>query len=207
MTSRRPARANFPSGFLDTSANARYNLSIPFPERHTAPAPKHTLSSMEAPMAGLNKVMLIGHLGNDPEMRFTQSGMAVAKFRLATSERTKDGGEKTEWHRIVAFDRLAEICGDYLHKGKQVYIEGRIQTSEYEDKDGVRRWSTDIIANTMQMLGSKGDSPGGPPQGGGYRQRSAQGGGSPYPDDTPQDMPGPSYSPPAGSKSEDDIPF
>ncbi len=111
-------------------------------------------------MAGINKAILVGNLGRDPEMSYTPAGLAVAKFSIATSEEWKDKAtgekkEKTEWHRIVTFGRLAEICGEYLSKGKQVYIEGRIQTSSWE-KDGITRYSTDIIANTMQMLGPKG---------------------------------------------------
>ena len=109
---------------------------------------------------GLNKVMLIGHLGKDPEMRFTQSGMAVANFTMATSEVWTDKAsnekkERTEWHRIVAFGKLGEICGQYLAKGKQVYIEGRLQTRSWE-QDGVTRYTTEIVANDMQMLDSKG---------------------------------------------------
>ena len=109
---------------------------------------------------GLNKVMLIGHLGKDPEMRFTQSGMAVANFTMATSEvwtdkATNDKKERTEWHRIVAFGKLGEICGQYLAKGKQVYVEGRLQTRSW-DQDGVTRYTTEIVANDMQMLDSKG---------------------------------------------------
>ena len=111
-------------------------------------------------MASVNKVILIGNLGADPEVRYTPSGTAVANFTLATKEQwtNKDGGkeEKTEWHRIVAWGRLGEICGEYLHKGKQVYIEGRIQTRAWEDRDGNKRYTTEIIASTMQMLGSKG---------------------------------------------------
>ena len=115
-------------------------------------------------MAGLNKVILIGNLGADPEIRYTPSGMAVANFRLATSEtrNAKDGQKetKTEWHRIVTFGKLAEICGEYLEKGKQVYIEGKIQTRNWEDKDGNKRFTTEIVANDMRMLGSKGASSG-----------------------------------------------
>lgn len=109
-------------------------------------------------MAGVNKVILVGNLGADPEIRYTPGGKAVATFRLATSESwTKDGQKtvKTEWHRVVAFDKLAEICGEYLSKGKQVYIEGKIQTRTWDDKSGVKRYTTEIIANTMQMLGHR----------------------------------------------------
>ncbi len=109
-------------------------------------------------MAGLNKAILIGNLGKDPEIRYTPSGMAVANFSLATTENwTKDGQResRTEWHRIVAFGRLAEICGEYLSKGKQIYVEGKIQTREWEDKDGNKRYTTEIVANQMQMLGTR----------------------------------------------------
>ena len=112
-------------------------------------------------MSGVNKVILVGRLGADPEVRYTPGGAAVANFRMATSENwTKDGEkqERTEWHRIVAFGKLGEICGEYLAKGKQVYIEGRIQTRSWEDKDGNKRWTTEIVANNMQMLGSPGES-------------------------------------------------
>lgn len=112
-------------------------------------------------MAGVNKVILVGRLGADPEVRYTNSGTPVATFRMATSVNfTNKNGEKTdktEWHRIVAFGRLGEICGEYLAKGKQVYIEGRLQTREWEDRDGNKRRTTEIIANTMQMLGAASD--------------------------------------------------
>lgn len=112
-------------------------------------------------MAGVNKVMLIGNLGADPEIRYTADGTAVATFRIATSRRwTNKNGEKvdqTEWHRIVAWRRLGEICAQYLSKGKQVYIEGRLQTRSWEGKDGNKRWTTEIIAQNLQMLGRAGD--------------------------------------------------
>lgn len=112
-------------------------------------------------MAGVNKVILVGHLGKDPELNYAASGLAIAHFSLATTEngKNKEGEKevKTEWHRIVAFGKLAEICGEYLHKGKQVYIEGRIQTNKWEDKDGNTRYTTEVIANTMQMLGKASD--------------------------------------------------
>lgn len=111
-------------------------------------------------MAGVNRVILLGRLGADPEIRFTSNGTAVANFRIATSERWKnqDGEkeERTEWHRIVAFGKLGEICGEYLTKGKQVYIEGRLQTRTWEDKSGNKRETTEIVATVMQMLGSAG---------------------------------------------------
>ncbi len=112
-------------------------------------------------MAGVNKVILIGRLGKDPEVRYTGNGTPVASFTIATSESwtNKDGEreERTEWHRIVAWRKLAEICGEYLAKGKQVYIEGRLQTREWEDREGMKRWTTEITAQNMQMLGSQGD--------------------------------------------------
>ncbi len=112
---------------------------------------------------GVNKVTLIGNLGADPEIRYTNSGSAVANIRLATAEswRDKETGEtqeRTEWHRIVFFSRLAEIVGEYLKKGSQVYIEGRLQTRKWQDRDGHDRYTTEIVANDMQMLGSRGGS-------------------------------------------------
>ena len=114
-------------------------------------------------MAGINKVILVGRLGRDPEIRYTPGGAAVANFTIATSEewRDKESGEKqerTEWHRIVAWRRLGEICGEYLKKGSQVYIEGRLQTRDWEDRDGVRRYTTEIIAQNMQMLDRAGSA-------------------------------------------------
>ncbi len=116
-------------------------------------------------MSGINKAILVGNLGADPEVRHTQSGTTVANFRMATSEVFNDrSGERqtrTEWHRIVAFGRLGEICGQYLKKGKQVYVEGRIQTRSWEDRDGNTRYTTEIVARQMQMLGRVGDVPAG----------------------------------------------
>jgi single-strand DNA-binding protein len=129
---------------------------------------------------GINKVILVGNLGADPETRYTAGGAAITNLRLATSEswRDKQSGEmqdRTEWHRVVLFGKLAEIAGEYLKKGRQVYIEGSLRTSEYE-KDGVKRYSTDIVANEMQMLGGGAEGAGAGGGGGNY-QRS-QGGGS-----------------------------
>ncbi len=111
-------------------------------------------------MRGLNKVMLIGRLGQDPEVRYTPSEVAVANFSIATSEEWKDKNtgqkqERTEWHRIVAWRRLGEICGEYLKKGSQVFIEGKLQTRSWDDRDGNKRYTTEIIAMNMQMLDSK----------------------------------------------------
>jgi single-strand DNA-binding protein len=116
-------------------------------------------------MAGINKAILIGRLGSDPEVRYTPSGVAVANFNIATSEewKDKDSGEKkerTEWHRIVAWRKLGEICGEYLSKGRQVYIEGRIQTRSWEDKDGNKRYTTEIVATDVQFLGGRDAGPG-----------------------------------------------
>ena len=111
-------------------------------------------------MAGINKAILIGNLGGDPEVRYTPSGVAVARFNIAASEEWKDRDtgekkERTEWHRIVAWRRLGEICGEYLSKGRQVYVEGRIQTNAWEDKEGNKRYTTEILANTVQFLGGR----------------------------------------------------
>ena len=124
-------------------------------------------------MAGINKAILIGRLGREPEVRYTPSGVAVANFSIATSEEWKDRetGEKqerTEWHKIVAWRRLGEICGEYLHKGSQVYIEGRLQTRAWEDRDGNKRYTTEVVAQSMQMLGSVGKGGVTEPMDGGY---------------------------------------
>lgn len=162
---------------------------------------------------GVNKVILIGNLGADPETRYTASGSAITSVSLATSENWKDkqtgeAQERTEWHRVKFFGRLAEIAGEYLKKGRQVYIEGSIRSSKYTDKEGVERWSTDIIANEMQMLGGSGEggSRGGGEGGGGYRARpqqqsrgSAPSGGHPSPAQQPASG--------VGDFEDDDIPF
>ena len=145
-------------------------------------------------MSGINKAILIGRLGSDPEVRYTPSGVAVANFSVATSEewKDKDSGEKkerTEWHRIVAWRRLGEICGEYLSKGKQVYIEGRIQTRSWDDRDGNKKYTTEIVASDVQFLGTRDMSDGGKPSGGGG------GGGGGF-----QGAPGP-------GPDDDDIPF
>jgi len=112
-------------------------------------------------MSGVNKVILIGRLGKDPEVRYTPSGQAVANFSMATSENWtgKDGQkqERTEWHRIVVWGRLAELCKDYLRKGRQVYIEGKLQTRSYDDKEGKKIYTTEVVANTVQFLGTAPD--------------------------------------------------
>tara|TARA_B110001454_G_C12660905_1_gene409459 strand:+ start:257 stop:760 length:504 start_codon:yes stop_codon:yes gene_type:complete len=118
-------------------------------------------------MGSLNKVMLIGNLGKDPEIRYTQAGSAVANFSLATTDRwtDKQGNrqEKTEWHDIVVFDRLADLAQNYLNKGKSIYVEGRLQTRSWEDQQGQKRYRTEVVANVIQFLDSKtsdGDSGG-----------------------------------------------
>lgn len=140
-------------------------------------------------MASVNKVILIGNLGSDPEVRFLPSGQSVGNFNIATTERWsgKDGnpGERTEWHRIVVFGKQAENCKEYLKKGRQVYVEGRLQTREWEDKEGQKRKTTEIIANQVNFLGSGGG--GGRPQGGTQESPSEE-------------------SSPLG-KTDDDIPF
>lgn len=124
---------------------------------------------------GINKVILVGNLGADPETRYTASGSAVTNIRVATSEswRDKQSGEmqeRTEWHRVVFFNRLAEIAGEYLRKGRQVYIEGSLRTRKWQDQAGQDRYSTEVIANEMQMLGGReGESASPPPQSGGFR--------------------------------------
>lgn len=127
---------------------------------------------------GINKVILVGNLGNDPEVRYAQSGSAITTISVATSEswKDKDGNpqERTEWHRVKFFGKLAEIAGEYLKKGSQVYIEGSLRTEKYTDKSGVEKYSTDIVANEMQMLGGK---PGMGGEGGGERPTRSAGGG------------------------------
>lgn len=131
---------------------------------------------------GINKVILVGNLGADPEVRYTAGGTAIASLSVATSEQwtDKQSGQKqerTEWHRVKLFGRLAEIAGEYLKKGRQVYVEGSLRTDKYTDKQGVERYSTDIIASELQMLGGMGGGEGGGTGGGGYRERSQGGGG------------------------------
>ena len=148
-------------------------------------------------MAGVNKVILVGNLGSDPQVRYTPGGQAVANFNIATSERFNNkAGEKeerTEWHRIVAWGKLAEICQQYLKKGKQVYIEGRLQTRQWEDQQGQKRQTTEIVAQTMQMLGRACE--GGGPAGGGGSDFQSQDFGSPEP------------APQGASTTDDDLPF
>jgi single-strand DNA-binding protein len=153
----------------------------------------------------VNKVILIGNLGKKPELRYTPGGQAVANFTLATNERFggKDGQpaqERTEWHRIVTWGRTAENCGQYLDKGRSVYVEGRLQTREWTDKEGQKRYTTEIVAQTVQFLGGKGGGAGEFAGAGGGDDRVAAGvasGGAPIQDE---------FSGDAGG-SDDDLPF
>lgn len=133
-------------------------------------------------MASLNKVFLIGNLGADPEVRYTASGSAVANFRIATSEQWNDKNgerqERTEWHRIVVWGRQAEHCGEYLRKGRSVHVEGKIQTREWEDRDGQKRFTTEVVANSVTFLGSRGEGGGAGGGGGGSYGGGGGGGGS-----------------------------
>ena len=128
---------------------------------------------------GINKVILVGNLGADPENRTSQTGNAITNISVATSETWKDKStgqqqERTEWHRVVFFNRLAEIAGEYLRKGRQVYIEGSLRTRKWQGQDGQDRWTTEIVANEMQMLGSRSDDMGAARAGGFRDQRPAQ---------------------------------
>jgi single-strand DNA-binding protein len=149
---------------------------------------------------GVNKAILLGNVGKEPELRYTQNGTAVCNFTLATTERRKVGGEwqdQTEWHNLVAWGKLAETCSNFLGKGSQVYIEGRIQTRKWEDRDGNSRYSTEVVANQMVLLGRpKGQRP----DAGGYGDSYSPGGGSKGPAD---DFPGPDED----FDPNDDVPF
>ena len=149
-------------------------------------------------MASLNKVMLIGNLGKDPEVRYTTSGQAVASFSVATSEKFKNRNgemeERTEWHNVVLWGRQAEVAGEYLAKGRTVFIEGRLQTRKWQDKDGRDRYTTEVVGDRMQMLGGKGEGGAGR-QGGGRSQTEGNYSSSPA-----------SYDEPAFNP-DDDIPF
>ncbi len=150
---------------------------------------------------GINKVILVGNLGADPETRYMPSGGAVTNLSIATSESWKDKqtgeqNERTEWHRVAMFNRLAEIAAEYLRKGSQVYIEGKLRTRKWQDRDGNDRYTTEIIADEMQMLGGRGGSGGG---GGSYDRGGSSGGGS--------RSGGSSQPPPADEDFDDDIPF
>ena len=177
-------------------------------------------------MASINKVILIGNLGRDPEVRYTANGAAICNLGLATSRQWKDktSGDKveeTEWHRVVLYDRLAEIAGEYLKKGRSVYIEGRLKTRKWQDKEGKDVYTTEVVADNMQLLGSRegggGEEGGG--GGGGYARRNAGGGGGDEEGgERPQRSAPPAASRPAAAKPapksatgfddmDDDIPF
>jgi single-strand DNA-binding protein len=175
-------------------------------------------------MASINKVILIGNLGRDPEVRYTPNGAAICNVTIATSRNWKDknSGEKmeeTEWHRVVFYDRLAEIAGEYLKKGRPVYVEGRLKTRKWTDKDGAEKYTTEIIADNMQLLGGREGGGGGDEGGGGGYSRGAQGGGGDSGGGAPrQERSAPAARPaaskPAAAKSstgfddmDDDIPF
>ena len=147
---------------------------------------------------GINKVILVGNLGADPETRYTSSGSAVTNIRLATSESWKDRqtgeqNERTEWHRVVMFNHLGEIAAEYLRKGSQVYIEGQIRTRKWQGQDGQDRWTTEIVANEMQMLGGRG--------GAGMDSAPSDRGGYGSSDSAP------APAAPMGEDFDDDIPF
>lgn len=149
----------------------------------------HSSDGEQSPMAGVNKVILVGNLGRDPELRFTPNGgQPVANFTLATSEsfnnKSGEREERTEWHRIVVWGKTAEHCANYLAKGRQVYIEGKLQTREWEDKDGQKRRTTEVVAHTVQFLGKR--------EGGAAGRESYDGGGN---------------EPPPTPVGGDDIPF
>lgn len=163
-------------------------------------------------MASVNKVILVGNLGRDPEVRYSPNGGAICNVSIATTRQWKDKNsgerrEETDWHRVVFFNRLAEIAGEYLKKGRSVYVEGRLQTRKWQDKDGKDQWTTEVVADQMQMLGGRGDgdgggggysrdSGGGGSRGGGGGGRSGGGGGG-----------GQSSPPPNFDDMDDDIPF
>ena len=174
---------------------------------------------------GINKVILVGNLGNDPETRYTQGGMAITRISLATTSvrKDKDGNqqERTEWHRVVFFGKLGEIAGEYLRKGSQVYVEGELRYDKYTGQDGVEKYTTDIVANEMQMLGGRGEGGGGGYGGGERSQRQQaprpQGGGQGgygnqdqggYSQRPQRQAPAPQQpAPPMDDFADDDIPF
>jgi single-strand DNA-binding protein len=160
-------------------------------------------------MAGksVNKVILVGNLGKDPEVKYTPQGTPVAKITLATNERYKDKDgnwqDRTEWHNVVLWQRLAEIAGEYLKKGGKVYIEGRLQTRSWDDKQtGQKKYMTEVVANDLVLLGGRGDNAGGDFSSGSSRGASAGGGNNSFDQRTPEAEPAG-----AGPITDDDIPF
>ena len=174
---------------------------------------------------GINKVILVGNLGNDPDVKYTQAGMAITRVSLATTSVRKDrdgnNQERTEWHRVVFFGKLGEIAGEYLRKGSQVYVEGELRYDKYTGQDGVEKYTTDIVANEMQMLGGRREGGGGGYGGGERPQRQQaprpQGGGQGgygnqdqggYSQRPQRQAPAPQQSaPPMDDFADDDIPF
>ena len=151
----------------------------------------------------VNKVILVGNLGKDPEVKFTPSGVPVAKFSLATNERYKDkGGEwqdRTEWHNIVAWQRLAEIVGEYVKKGSKIYIEGRLQTSSWEDKQsGEKKYRTEVVASDLVLLGGRGEG------GGDHEGRSSRGASAPFDQRSSHSD---EHVPASAEITDEDIPF
>lgn len=165
-------------------------------------------------MASVNKVILIGNLGRDPEVRYTPSNLAICTISIATTRNSKnrDSGdrmEETEWHRVVFFDRLAEIAGEYLKKGRSVYVEGRLRTRKWQDKDGKDQYTTEVMATEMQMLGSRegmGGGASGDDDGGGYAPRQAPAARPPAPA-APRPAAKPAASATGFDNMDDDIPF
>ncbi len=154
-------------------------------------------------MASVNKVILVGNLGRDPEVRYAPSGAAICNVTIATSRQWKDKNsgerqEETEWHRVVFYDRLAEIAGEYLKKGRPVYVEGRLKTRKWTDKDGAEKYTTEIIAQEMQLLGGR--------EGGGGMGGDDMGGGAPAPRSAPAPKPA-AKSSTGFDDMDDDIPF
>ena len=174
---------------------------------------------------GINKVILVGNLGNDPDVKYSQAGMTITRVSLATTSVRKDrdgnNQERTEWHRVVFFGKLGEIAGEYLRKGSQVYVEGELRYDKYTGQDGVEKYTTDIVANEMQMLGGRGEGGGGGygggerpqrqqaprPQGGGQGSYGNQDQGG-YSQRPQRQAPAPQQSaPPMDDFADDDIPF
>jgi len=165
-------------------------------------------------MASINKVILIGNLGRDPEVRYTPNGNAVCNVSVATTRtwKNKDSGdraEETEWHRVVFYDRLAEIAGEYLKKGRSVYVEGRLKTRKWQDKEGKDQYTTEVIADNMQMLGGRegmgSSSSSGDEEGGGYQERPQR--SAPAARPAPASRPAPQKSSTGFDSMDDDIPF
>jgi single-strand DNA-binding protein len=165
-------------------------------------------------MASVNKVIVLGNLGKDPEVRYTPNGNAVCNLRIATTRNWKDKStgdkvEETEWHSVVLYDRQAEIAGEYLRKGRSVYIEGRLKTRKWQDKEGADRYTTEIVADSMQLLGGRDDSGGGGGGGGSDMERGERGERSERP--APAARPAPTKPAAKTSTSfdnmDDDIPF